>query len=72
MQLIFSDFVRFPSLLVTNLLQMQEVRAAGHLAQQLPQTGAVLHDLLGKELFFRVGFWVLPSRQGSKITEIVM
>nr|CDJ80533.1 Clusterin-associated protein-1 domain containing protein [Haemonchus contortus] len=33
--------------------KMQEIRIARQLATQLPQTGAALHDLLGKELYCR-------------------
>ncbi|PIO57607.1 hypothetical protein TELCIR_20974, partial [Teladorsagia circumcincta] len=33
--------------------KMQEIRIARQLSTQLPQTGAALHDLLGKELYCR-------------------
>ncbi|KAE9417735.1 hypothetical protein Angca_006103, partial [Angiostrongylus cantonensis] len=33
--------------------KMQEIRIARQLSTQLPQTGAALHELLGKELYYR-------------------
>ncbi|ETN86724.1 hypothetical protein NECAME_16174, partial [Necator americanus] len=35
------------------LYQVQEIRLARQLSSQLPQTGAALHELLGKELYYR-------------------
>ncbi|VDN23037.1 unnamed protein product [Cylicostephanus goldi] len=39
--------------------KVQEIRVARQLSTQLPQTGAALHELLGKELYYRVSLMVI-------------
>ncbi|KAK6048351.1 hypothetical protein COOONC_14144 [Cooperia oncophora] len=42
--------------------KIQEIRIARQLSTQLPQTGAALHDLIGKELYCRVSGVLCTSK----------
>ncbi|EYB91996.1 hypothetical protein Y032_0199g1659 [Ancylostoma ceylanicum] len=52
--------------------KVQEIRVARQLSSQLPQTGAALHELLGKELYYR-GFYqdaLVESKQWIEIVHV--